>query len=136
MKSRVFLCVLHLGLLILTGCGPSYGELKGTVSYQEKKLALGSVQVVGSDGIVRTGTINDDGTYEIKDILAGPIKATVNSLNPLDQVVAVRKKNEPPPAPKANPKWFAIPESYASFETTNLSFEAKSGPNQWDIKLK
>jgi hypothetical protein len=123
-------------LLFLIGCGPSYGDLKGKVSFKEKPLAVGSVQIVGSDGLVKTGAIRDDGTFEIPNIIVGPITAAVNSPNPAGQKFGVRKKDEPPPTVQANPKWFAIPNAYASFEKPLLTFDVKPGPNIWDIDLK
>ena len=41
---------LLLAFLILTGCGPSIGQVSGTVFYRDKILQSGDVMFVGSDG--------------------------------------------------------------------------------------
>jgi len=122
--------------LVLSGCGPGQGDLAGAVTFQGKQLASGSVIVRGSDGVVVGGEIMPDGTYLVKDITAGKVLITVNSPDPGDYKVAMRKKDQAPPPPKDRSKWFPIPEHFGDFEKSELSFLLKRGKNQFDIELK
>jgi hypothetical protein len=121
--------------LSATGCGPGRGELSGKVSYKDKPVVSGSVVVAGSDGVPKGGEIKPDGTYEVKDIAAGQVKITVHSPDPGAMKIIPRKKDQPPPPPKDRSKWFAIPEAYADFEKSELTFMLKRGKNSFDINL-
>lgn len=112
------------------------GDLKGTVSFQKKNLATGGVHVQGSDGLVKSSTIDENGQYEVKGIAAGTVKITVSSPNPAAQKMGIRKKDQPPPPPKENPNWFPIPENFAEFDKSGLTYPLKRGANSWDIELK
>ena len=58
------------------------------------------------------------------------------------QAVRTDKRKLPgvaPESPSATPNrsgWFAIPEKYASFDTSELVYEVKSGANRFDADLK
>jgi hypothetical protein len=122
-------------LFIVLGCGPGRGDLTGTVSYQGKALKVGSVSVLGSDGIPKTDSIRDDGTFLVRDIPAGTIKIAVNSRDPAKSQPKTRKKGAPPP--KADRTgWFPIPEKYSDFAKSELSLTLNRGANSWDIELK
>ena|SRR5437588_766530 len=135
-KTRSILGLL-LGALVLTliGCGPGRGDITGKVSYQGKPLRSGTVSVLGSDGVPKSGLINQDGTYTIHDAPAGSIKALVTSADPGESQPAVRIQGTPQPKVDRS-GWFAIPEKYGDFEKSGLTFELKSGPNTWDIDMK
>src|SRR5436305_5324907 len=66
----------------VAGCGAGKGDLSGTVTYQGKKVVLGTVVAVGSNGIPQTVNISEEGTYAVKDLPAGPIKFAVHSPEP------------------------------------------------------
>lgn len=126
--AAVFLCI--------SGCGSGTGRLHGIIKYQGKLVRQGSVQVVGSDGVPRPTTIQDDGSYAIENIPAGPIQIAVNSPNPKTIRVAPPKVGRyNPPIPDST-NWFAIPESYASFSQSGLTFTLKPGSNRHDINLE
>src|SRR5262245_21552451 len=107
--------VCALVLLIVLGCGSGNGDLGGKVAYQGKALKVGSVSVLGSDGIPKTDAIREDGTFLVRNIPAGPIKIAVNSPDPAKSQPKARKKDAP--LPKADRTgWFPIPDRYADFE--------------------
>jgi hypothetical protein len=118
------------------GCGPGQGDLSGKVTFEGRPLAMGSIVVAGSDGIVKSGPIKDDGTYEVKDIAAGDIKITVSSIDPASKKIVPRKLDAEPPPPKADPRWFEIPEAYGDFNRSELTFQLNSGRNFFNIDLK
>src|SRR2546423_1305899 len=115
---RETLLLFAFVVFLLAGCGPGRGDLQGKVSYQNKVVRSGSVLAVGGDGLPRGGKIEDDGTYTIRDICAGPVKILVNSPDPGNYVHHPRKKDEPPPPPKDRSHWFEIPGHYGDFETS------------------
>lgn len=135
-RGRFFTVSFATGAcLALAGCGPGVGDLNGKVTFENKPVCSGSVLVQGSDGIVKGGEIKPDSTYRIEGIAAGAVKVSLNSPDPGEMKVAMRKKDQEPPAPKDRSKWFAIPEDYADFDKSGLTFNLKRGSNNWDIPL-
>jgi hypothetical protein len=126
-------CLLVVLLLIACGCA-GRGDLKGTVSYQDKTVQVGTVQAAGYDGVPRFSPIKD-GSYEIKDLPAGGVRMTVSSPDPVQVGVGMRKQGEKPP-PTTRAGWFPIPEKYADFNTSDLTFDLQRGPNTHHIKLE
>src|SRR5262245_45386467 len=106
-KERLHLPWLIGGFLLVAviGCGPGRGDLGGKVSYQGKSLQFGSVTVLGSDGIPRGGLIQNDGSYLVEDIAAGPVKIAVTSPDPVKSQPKPRKKDSAPPTPDRT-GWF------------------------------
>lgn len=123
----------YLFIITLAGCA-GRGDLKGAVHYQDKTVQVGTVQAAGADGIPRFSLIKE-GTYEIKDLPAGTVRITVSSPDPGQLKVAMRKVGEKPPAADRT-GWFPIPEKYADFKTSDLTFDLQRGENRYDIKLK
>ena len=120
-------------LLALVGCGPSRGDLSGTVTYKGKSIVMGSVLVVGGDGVPKQGGINPDGTYAVKEIVVGSVKIAVSSPEPQTMV---RKKEGAAPDKVDRAGWIQIPDQYSDPQKSNLTFELKSGPNSHNIELK
>ena len=106
------------------------------MTYQGKPLRMGSINVVGGDGLIRAGTIQDDGSYTVTGISTGTIKIAVSSPNPKKQKVGSKPKSGAVPEPSADAsKWFAIPEKYGDFEQSGLTFELRRGANRFPIEL-
>lgn len=128
-------CLLGAACLALAGCGGGIGDLSGTVTYNDQPLRVGTVTVAASDGSVKNGPIQDDGTYSIPGIPSGEAKVAVNSPDPRTLKVAQRKKNEPPPPPDTS-KWVQISGKYADYKNSGLTTTVKSGKNMYNIELK
>lgn len=122
-------------LLFLGGCGPGRGDLSGVVTYKGKPLASGYVNVEGSDGVIAGAEIRPDGGYEIKNLVAGPVRITVYSPNPAQPAVLARRPEDIPP-PKDASKWFPIPEHYSDFSKSELTHVLTRGPNVHNLDLK
>jgi hypothetical protein len=139
-------CLIALSLLAITGCGAKTGDVTGTVTYQAKTVASGTVIIAGSDGLPYYGIIQDDGTYSVAKVPPGLAKIIVLSPGPdagknvawLPQMVkrgAARPAT--PPAFRGDPKkWFPLPEKYREFETSGLTVTIAGGTNQRDIPLE
>jgi hypothetical protein len=125
-------------LAMCSGCGPGRGDVNGQITYQGRRLLQGSLQVLPADKVIRYAFI-ENGSFHLRGLPAGAARFAVNSPDPRAQRVARRgsehrEKVEAGTAARAD-KWFAIPEKYASFETSGLALEIHSGENRFDIAL-
>jgi hypothetical protein len=113
--------------------------VSGKVTYQGKPLVFGTVQMEGSDNLLRQGVIQKDGTYVVKNVAAGEAKVAVSSANPNSSDFQPIQKGENPKPLPPRPQvkgWFPIPPDYQSITKPKLTFTVKSGQNKWDIELK
>jgi len=132
-RASRMLC-LATALLLLSGCGASQGDLKGTVTYQGKPVCSGSVQAIGSDGSALSLAIAEDGTYFIPKLPAGTVKLAVTSPDP-NVTPRPNKLNKNPKPPPKNTSWFPIPEKYADPEKSGITTTIDNTVNEFDIKL-
>lgn len=136
MPARRFLCLgLVLGGALLGGCGGGTGELKGSVTYQNKALRQGTVSVISQTGSAHAGMIQDDGTYTVVGIPTGPARVTVSSPDPRSVRGGRRKTDDKPEAPDVS-KWTAIPDKYGAADQSGLAVEIKPGVVTYAIELK
>ena len=96
---------------------------------------MGSVVVLGSDGIPKSGQIQDDGTYTITGIAAGSVKISVSSPDPGESQPSQRIPGTPQPK-VGRTGWFAIPDKYGDFAKSELTYGLKRGANSFNIDLK
>jgi hypothetical protein len=126
------------------GCGGAKGDLSGTVSYQGKPLAIGSVLLIGTDTKLRTAWIEADGSYQFADVPVGEAKLAVYSPDPAKKAKQgkrrkSRAKDEPatPELPAGDrTKWFAIPAEYSDIDHSGLRVTIHPGPNTYPIEMK
>jgi hypothetical protein len=127
------------------GCGAGSGDVSGTVTFQNKPVASGTVIIVGSDSLPYYSNIQEDGSYLVRKVPTGPAKIVVLSPGP------DAGKDGPPIAVMAKPgferkvrqhvfpgdpkKWFPIPDNYGEFNSSGLSMTIAGGMNQHDIPL-
>jgi hypothetical protein len=142
MRHKLLFLTAALGsLLSLSGCGSGKATVSGKVSYQGRPILMGSVLMVGPDGITFTSNIEPDGSYKIEGVTSGvvqigvispkPIAATrgdPESSRPRRTVSGASPRNLPPP-PAELSKWFEIPAKYEEPTTSGISREIKSGNN-------
>ena len=126
-----------VALLALAGCG-GRGDASGKVTYQGKTLVWGTVQFEGSDGTLKQGNIDSDGTYSVQGLATGEAKVAVSSINPKSSdFTPIRREGAPPPPPRPEVKgWFPIPNKYDSPHKSGVIVTIKSGANAIDIELK
>lgn len=137
----------------VAGCA-GQGSIMGTVTFRPtgKKLAWGTVTVVGADGIPRQGMINKDGTYTVNGVPAGAARVTVSSENPKPVGDAPERGRDPGPGKPTNAPeaatggavavpedivkaWFPIPAKYADLAQSGLKVQVQAGVNAHDIVL-
>jgi hypothetical protein len=117
----------------------------GTVTYQGKTVASGTVIIAGSDSLPYYGAIQDDGTYIVPKVPTGVARITVVSPGPDAGTNAVPllqinkgglvKAATPPPFRGDMKKWFPLPLEYRDFDKSGLTVTVTAGVNRRDIAL-
>jgi hypothetical protein len=100
---------------------------------------FGTVQFEGSDGILRQGNIEPDGTYSVTKVATGEAKAAVSSLNPKSaDFIPIQREGAPKPPPRPDfPGRFPIPSKYdAPYTSGGVTYTIKRGVNKIDIDLR
>jgi hypothetical protein len=95
------------------------------------------VVFVGTDEQIVTAAIKADGTYEAKEVLEGPNRVAIYSINPALAVSADRQ-GRPKGNPEVDPKlWFPIPDKYFDADKSGLVFTIqRNTDNAVNIELK
>jgi hypothetical protein len=137
--------ILATMILAASGCGNGNGSVSGTVTYQNKPVASGTVLIVGSDSLPYYSNIKEDGSYLVPKVPIGLAKIAVLSPGPDSFKDDPRQANlvKPGPERKARPrvfpgdpnKWFEIPPKYGDFQSSGLSLTVVGGLNEHDIPL-
>jgi hypothetical protein len=137
MSYRCFAPAVGLLALAAVGCG-GRGDVSGKVTYDGKTVVFGTVQFEGSDGMLRQGNIEPDGSYTVSGVATGEAKVAVSSRNPKSpDFTPIQREGGPPPPPRPEILgWFAIPEKYETTFTSGLTYTIKRGENKIDIDLK
>jgi hypothetical protein len=154
--SRLVVCLIPAGALLLLGCGGGRGDITGEVTYKGEPVSVGRItflsqvdkQEVKSAHIIR-------GKYTIAAFPAGPVKISVESFEPPDPEILKGTKLQkvqpaggmkefmkgPPPellemADGPPLKFVPIPLVYANPESSDLTYDVKKGPQTYDLPLK
>jgi hypothetical protein len=122
--------------LALAGCARK-GDVTGKVTFEGKPVVFGTVQFEGSDGSLRQGNIEPDGSYSVTGVATGEARVAVSSQNPnsSDFMPLVREGATPPPPRPEVKGWFAIPKKYDAPYNSGLKYPIHSGANKIDIEL-
>ena len=134
------------GVLFAAGCGNGTTDVAGKVTYKGKPVVYGTVVLVGSDGIPKSGAIQPDGSYRVSGVAVGAAKVTVSSPRPPGSGPPAKKQgrdadDDKPPAdatpapPEVIQNWVALPEKYADPGKSDLTATVKAG-EPLDIDLK
>ncbi len=128
-------CLL-VSVLPLAGCGPSTGEIEGTVEYDGKPLTSGSVIFMSEDKKPRLAHIHKDGTYRISDCPPGLVRIAVRT-RPREPEAFSHTK--PPPKSTIPADYLkggvAIPRKYEEAEQSGLTYQVKLGRQTHNLKL-
>lgn len=153
---------LFAGVLTLSGCGKSTGNVSGKVMFKGAPLKGGTIGFIDANGKSKGAALDENGTFKITGLVVGEYAVTVEteSLRPKDgggsgPPPGMKKGQGAPPkdaqlpdgyvgsnpasAASANAMKFyvPIPGIYAKKETTNLKHTVVSGDNppvEFEIK--
>ena len=74
--------IILVSAFVCCGCGAGRGDIMGKVTQKQRPVVFGTVLVVGGDGLPHFGPIQEDGSYTVEDVPAGPVRIAVNSPDP------------------------------------------------------
>jgi hypothetical protein len=141
-----WLSLTAVTVLGVSGCGQPAGSVSGKVSYRGKPLKGGSVTMILADGSKSApATINEDGTYRLDKVLAGPVKVAVETQSLAVQVRlptyrppagTIAAGYAPPDSGGAARRYVRIPPQYADPEKSGLTYTVTAGSQTYDIDLK
>jgi hypothetical protein len=126
------------------------GNVSGKVLYKGSPVVMGSVVLVGPDGVPHTGRIEEDGTFTISEVPTETVKVAVQSPDPGRPL---RETDLPPSqtplmqkmkgmkidlggAKGDRKKWRRLPKQYEDPNTSGLTLDVHKGENILDIELK
>jgi hypothetical protein len=129
---------LLTAVLVTVGCAGGT-DVSGKVTFQGKPVVYGTVVLIGSDGIPRSGAIQPDGSFQVKGAKLGKAKVAVSSPPPPGAAKGGRPKvgreaEDRAPADAGEPvnpelakNWVQLPDKYADATKSELTAEIKAG---------
>ena len=134
--------------VLISGCGSGSTNVSGKVKYQGKPVVFGSVVIVGSDGLPRSGAIQPDGSFRVNGVSPGAAKVAVSSPPPpgaATRRTVKRGRDEEdrggsadvdvPASPEVIKGWFPLAEKFGDPTSSMLTAEIKPGsPVDLDLK--
>jgi hypothetical protein len=132
--------------LSILGCGHPKGTVSGIVTYKDKPLPGGFITFVPEQGSGSySGKIQQDGSYRVADIPAGPVKIGVQApqapkhaesmISPVD-IAKGAKPGAKGAAPASGTTYVNIPPSYSDPEKSGLRLTVTGGSQEHNIPLK
>jgi len=134
------------------GCSGATTSVSGKVTFKGQPVVYGTVLILGSDGLPKSGAIRPDGTFTVQDVAVGAAKVAVSSPRPPGSTPPAEKRPRvgrdsdetddkvPLPSPASAPpevikNWVALPEKYGDPAKSDIATEVKNGV-PLDIDLK
>ena len=125
--------------ILVVGCGSSFGEVTGKVTYNSRPLASGNVMFLASDGRPYDAEIDASGNYVLHKAPVGLARIAVSCLTPV-------ARDGPRPAKQGESRVGALDESkpknasaiplrYGDFAESNLFVTIGAGRTTHDIEL-
>jgi hypothetical protein len=139
-------------LAVLSGCGQPRSQVHGTVRYQGKPLAEGTIVFLAPDNQAYPVKIHSDGSYQIASLPRGRVRVGVQMAQP-------RTPSRPPPSAKDTDSFTAnamktddatkgrhkpplsvpavkFPPRYADPDQSGLNFDLQSSEQEYSVDLK
>jgi hypothetical protein len=80
--QRLAVAILSFAVLVGAGCSGNSTTVTGKVTYKEKTVVWGTVQLIDSTGLTYTGDIDLQGNYKVEGVKPGPVQIGVSSPDP------------------------------------------------------
>jgi len=138
LSGRLSLAFLLALLVVVGGCKKdkdAKDSVSGKVSYKGSPVS-GIVVFVGGDGKEASSPINPDGSYSVPNPPQGQVKILVKGMAAPKGLDKQLPKDAPQLGPGSGPGGAAPPEKYSKTNTSDLTFEVKTGKQTHDIELK
>ena len=137
MSTAPMRAVIPILAALAGGCGASFGEVTGKVTYKSLPLTSGNVMFLASDGRPYDGTIDAAGNYAIRKLPIGLAKIAVTCLTPVAKAGSreVKKTESRVSPPDETNVLSAIPLRYGDFAGSKLVVAIESGRTTHDIEL-
>lgn len=137
-RAAAVAAVAALAAAAAAGCSskvPRLTVLEGQVTLDGKPLKAGYLQFLSDDNVTSTGVeLSADGRYRLPGAPVGPTHVAV-----VTRQYKILEPNENDPESKGgkkpNPRYMAVPEKYATPETSGLAFNIASGQRELNIEL-
>lgn len=130
--KSMFFSLTALIALGAAGCGPApveTGTLSGKVTFDDKPVTSGKVQVQNESGTAFAAKTDGEGKYTVAEpVPVGKYKVIVLPNDEAPPAGSV----PPPPKPKDTKD---IPEKYRQVLTSGLETTVNKGPNTYDVKM-
>jgi hypothetical protein len=132
-------CATWILALLALGCGSSFGDVSGKVTYNAHPLASGSVMFLASDGRPYDATIDAAGNYAVRKVPVGLAKIAVSCPTPIAMMEpgeAKKAQSRVGPLDESKSKIAStIPIRYGDFAKSKLVVTIESGRTTHDIEL-
>lgn len=119
-------------VLWASGCGPRFGDVSGTVTYQGKPVPGGTIVFYDAANNAPSAEIKPDGSYSVSKVAAGRAKVVVIAPMAINfQGPAGLGSAAPAPA-----KSVPLPAKYADPAQSGLTLEVRPGNQKHDVPLE
>jgi hypothetical protein len=143
MLPRIALLLLIGSGTAVLGCArvkeiriPESGaDLKGTVTYNGEKVMVALV-IVQNAGGVASGSIGDDGTFNIKNVPVGEVNIGINTDAGKGELRGKMMARAQTKQPLPMPKIIDLPSKYLDPTTSGIHTTVNKGPNTYDVVIK
>lgn len=121
-------------VLVAAGCGggPGQAEVSGTVRFEGRPLASGTVTFVGADGAKSHSGIGPNGEYRVQGVARG--MAQIGVVSHPRVPAGLMKPGPGQPAAKSEPGP-AVPARYGDPAASGLSCDVSAAAQTHDIEL-
>ena len=137
--NRVACVALAVAITAVAGCGSRRADISGRMTYQGKTIEVGSVTLLGVDGLPVICAING-GRYS-GNVPVGSVRVGINSFDPAVQLQAYQRDGAVPADIKAEltaqrAKWFPVPGKFGDPRASGLVINVTGTGETFDFDLQ
>jgi hypothetical protein len=118
--------------MLVSGCGPHYGNVSGKVTYKGKPLAGGTITFFDSANRSVPANINSDGTFTATKVASGQARVTVSAPMNINFAGADGKGKTVSADAKNAPQ---LPAKYSDPEKSGITYDVTSGDQTKEFAL-